>query len=64
MGLLSNPYLLDCTGNCLARGQGHFNFTKFAQDLLRAVSLSWHLYPLIEPEFLTFTLAQLLGVTS
>lgn len=61
MGLLSNPYLLDCAGNCLALGQGHFNFTKFAQDLLRTVSFSRHFYPLQEPEFLTFTLVYFLG---
>ena len=61
MGLFGDRDLPDGAGDCPPIGQGYFNFTELAQDLLRAVSLSRRLFPLSEPEFLTFTLIQLLG---
>ena len=46
MGLFGDRDLPDGAGDCPPIGQGYFNFTELAQDLLRAVSLSRHLYPL------------------
>ena len=56
IGLLGYLYLFYCASNRFALGQGYFNFTQLAQNLLRAVFPSWHFYPLHQPEFLTFTL--------
>jgi hypothetical protein len=61
IGLLGYLYLFYCASNRFALGQGYFNFTQLAQNLLRAVFPSWHFYPLHQPEFLTFTLIYLLG---
>ena len=46
MGLFGDRDLPDGAGDCPPIGQGYFNFTELAQDLLRAVSLSRHLFPL------------------
>ena len=61
ISLLGYRYLFYCASNRFALGKGNFYFTKLAQDLLRTVFPSWHLYPLQKPEFLTFTLDYLLG---